>query len=300
MMSDERCMKKINVKVTFFLSLIEVVLLTAGILCGREVWLYEHPEIRITFSCDKRENIYRSYPFCVIRGRSHIGQGYAVRYDEEIQQFRDATGEVFQWINEKYDSPLSVSSDVTIGEGKTVITFWGTGKSIETGEMEEINRDCVLEYELDAEVLHLEETPELVENVWDPKEKGQQGQAETIYDPEAGVTATLRDISNVGANLIIRREDDDDGAEVIYGEAYILQRQVDGEWQDAETVPDNYGFPMVGYNVPGGEEASIYYNWEWLYGALEPGEYRMVWDVSRKDSGSASAQTYREHIRFRL
>ena len=36
MMSDERCMKKINVKVTFFLSLIAVVLLTAGILCGRE------------------------------------------------------------------------------------------------------------------------------------------------------------------------------------------------------------------------------------------------------------------------
>ena len=27
---------------------------------------------------------------------------------------------------------------------------------------------------------------------------------------------------------------------------------------------------------------------------------RQVWDVSRKDSGSASAQTYREHIRFRL
>lgn len=38
-----------------FLSLIAVVLLTAGILCGREVWLYEHPEIRITFSCDKRK-----------------------------------------------------------------------------------------------------------------------------------------------------------------------------------------------------------------------------------------------------
>lgn len=51
---------------------------------------------------------------------------------------------------------------------------------------------------------------------------------------------------------------------------------------------------------PGGEEASIYYNWEWLYGALEPGEYQMVWDVSRKDGGAASAQTYREYIRFRL
>ncbi len=292
-------MKKINVKIVVFLSII-MVLLAAGILCGREVWLYEHPEIRITFSCDKRENIYRSYPFCVIRGRSHIGQGYAARYDERIQQFRDATGEVFQWIYEKYDFPLSVSSDVTIGGGKTVITFRGTGKSIETGEMEEINRDCVLEYELGAEVLRLEEAPELVENVWDPKEKGQQGQAETIYDPEAGVTVTLRDISNVGANLIIRREDDDDGEEVIYGEAYIIQQQVDGEWQDVETVPDNYGFPMVGYNVHSGEKVSIYYNWEWLYGALEPGEYRMVWNVSRKEIGAASAHTYREYIRFRL
>ena len=293
-------MKKINVKIVIFLSIIMVLLLAAGILCGREVWLYEHPEIRITFSCDKRENLYRSYPFCAIRGRSHIGQGYAARYDEKIQQFRDVTGEVFQWIYEKYDSPLSVSSDVTIGEGKTVITFRGTGKSIETGEMEEINRDCVLEYELGAEVLRLEEETELTENVWDPKEKGQQGQAETIYDPEAGVTATLQDISNVGANLIIRREDDDDGAEVIYGETYIIQRQEDGEWQDAETVPDNYGFPMVGYNVHSGEKASIYYNWEWLYGVLEPGEYRMVWDVSRKENGAASAHTYREYIRFRL
>lgn len=54
MMSDERCMKKINVKVTFFLSIIAVVMLAAGILCGHEVWLYEHPEMQITFSCDKR------------------------------------------------------------------------------------------------------------------------------------------------------------------------------------------------------------------------------------------------------
>ena len=171
---NEWWMKKNNVKVTFFLGIIAVLLLTAGILCGREVWLYEHPEIRITFSCDKRENVYLSYPFCAIRGRSHIGQGYAARYDEEIQQFRNTTGEVFQWIYEKYDSPLSVSSDVTIGGGKTVIAFRGTGKSIGTGEMEEISRDCVLEYELKAGISLLEEETELTEDVWDPKEKGQQ------------------------------------------------------------------------------------------------------------------------------
>lgn len=58
MMSDERCMKKINVKVTFFLSLIAVVLLTAGILCGREVWLYEHPGDPDYLLAATREKIY--------------------------------------------------------------------------------------------------------------------------------------------------------------------------------------------------------------------------------------------------
>jgi hypothetical protein len=68
------------------LIVLAVVVLAAGILGGRELWLYEHPEMQITFSYDKRENLYRSYPFCAIRGRSHIGQGYAARYDEEIQR----------------------------------------------------------------------------------------------------------------------------------------------------------------------------------------------------------------------
>lgn len=73
------------------LIVLAVVVLAAGILGGRELWLYEHPEMQITFSYDKRENLYRSYPFCAIRGRSHIGQGYAARYDEEIQRFGKRT-----------------------------------------------------------------------------------------------------------------------------------------------------------------------------------------------------------------
>ena len=45
-----------------------------------------------------------------------------------------------------------------------------------------------------AEVLRSEEEPELTVSDWNPEEEGQQNQAETIYDPEAGVTVTLRDI----------------------------------------------------------------------------------------------------------
>ena len=156
-----------------------------------------------------------------------------------------------------------------------------------TGEAEEIHRDCVLDFELDAEVLRSEE-------------EGQQAQAETVYDPEAGVTVTLQDISNIGASIVIRREDEDAGAKVTCGDAYILQHRVDGEWQDAETVIEDYGFAAIGYTVACGEEISNYYKWDWLYGVLEPGEYRMVYDVFRKTEGAGSSQTYREYIRFRL
>ena len=96
------------------------------------------------------------------------------------------------WISEQYRKPLYVTSDVTIGDGKTVISFRGTGTSVTTGETEEIHRDCVLDFEMHAEVLRSEEEPELTVSDWDPEEEGQQEQAETIYDSEAGVTVTLR------------------------------------------------------------------------------------------------------------
>ena len=283
------------------LSVLAVLVLTAGILGGRELWLYEHPEIQITFSHDRSEDLYRSYPICSIRSRSRIGQGYAPRYDEELRQYWEATNEVFMWIYEQYQKPLHITSDVSIGDGKTVISFRGTGTSMTTGEAEEIHRDCVLDFELDAEVLRSEEEePELTVSVWDSEEEGQQAQAETIYDPEAGVTVTLQDISNIGASIVVRREDEDTGAKVTCGDAYILQRRVDGEWQDAETVIEDYGFAAIGYTVACGQEISNYYKWDWLYGVLEPGEYRMVYDVFRKTEGAGSSQTYRQYIRFRL
>ena len=231
---------------------------------------------------------------------SLIKQGYAKQYGEELRQYWEATNEVFVWISEQYRKPLYVTSDVTIGDGKTVISFRGTGTSMTTGETEEIHRDCVLDFEMHAEVLRSEEEPELTVSDWNPEEEGQQNQAETIYDPEAGVTVTLRDISNIGASIVIRREDEDAGTEVTYGDAYILQRRIEGEWQDAETIIDDYGFTMIGHTVGCGEEVSNFYKWDWLYGVLEPGEYRMVYDVFRKTEGAGSAQKYREYIRFQL
>ena len=55
-----------------------------------------------------------------------------------------------------------------------MILFRGTGTSMTTGETEEIHRDCVLDFEMHAEVLRSEEEPELTVSDWNPEEEGQQ------------------------------------------------------------------------------------------------------------------------------
>ncbi|MFQ9031948.1 MAG: hypothetical protein ACLR7F_08515 [Waltera sp.] len=64
------------------------------------------------------------------------------------------------WISEQYQKPLYVTSDVTIGDGKTVISFRDKHFH-DYRETEEIHRDCVLDFEMHAEVLRSEEEPEL-------------------------------------------------------------------------------------------------------------------------------------------
>ena len=45
------------------LIVLAVVALAAGILGGRELWLYEHPEIQIRFSHDRSEDLYGPIPY---------------------------------------------------------------------------------------------------------------------------------------------------------------------------------------------------------------------------------------------
>ncbi|OLS03218.1 immunoglobulin-like domain-containing protein [Tissierella creatinophila] len=75
--------------------------------------------------------------------------------------------------------------------------------------------------------------------------------------------------------------------EVIYGESFILEKKIDGIWYEYPIVIDGeYGFKDIGYELPPGEEREFKVDWQWLYGELEPGEYRIIKDISNlEDSG---------------
>ncbi|MGI6546087.1 MAG: immunoglobulin-like domain-containing protein [Fastidiosipilaceae bacterium] len=74
------------------------------------------------------------------------------------------------------------------------------------------------------------------------------------------------------------------GVEQLFGESYTIQRGADTEWVDLDPIIENYGFHDIGYILPamGSEDMDV--DWEWLYGKLPAGEYRIVKDILTVDS----------------
>lgn len=94
------------------------------------------------------------------------------------------------------------------------------------------------------------------------------------------VTIQISDISSSGATLVIT---DTNPEPYVYGEWFKLQKEVNGQWQDVPPVVDNYGFHEIGYLPNNKGEVTFVINWEWLYGKLPAGTYRIFKEVNRQE-----------------
>ncbi len=77
----------------------------------------------------------------------------------------------------------------------------------------------------------------------------------------SGVTVTLKNVTET---------------EYTYGESYTIQHKTRNGWIDAVPVIENYGFDDIGYMLPAVGSKEIMIDWEWLYGKLPAGDYRIV------------------------
>lgn len=66
----------------------------------------------------------------------------------------------------------------------------------------------------------------------------------------------------------------------LYGNKFVLEKKINGQWYEVPVaIKSNYGFNDVGYQVTSGQEKEWKVDWEWLYGRLDIGEYRIVKDA---------------------
>ena len=64
--------------------------------------------------------------------------------------------------------------------------------------------------------------------------------------------------------------------EVLFGDSFRLEQRVGEDWAEVPVIREDYGFNLVGYLLTEGTERTMDVDWEWLYGRLSPGAYRIV------------------------
>lgn len=117
---------------------------------------------------------------------------------------------------------------------------------------------------------------------------------------EIGVSFSLKNISSTGATLIFRQYDADaPKGELVFGDDFFIEVQRDGKWESVPVVIDNAAFNAIAYLIFPEDSVEQEISWEWLYGELEPGEYRMGKGILESDE-SGDHQSYMIYAHFIL
>ena len=127
--------------------IIGVCIIIISIWGIREIYLYNNPEVIITYSNENTEESHRSLPVYAINPRSIFGQ--AARYDKEMKDWWEATNEVNLWFHNNLKAPMNVSSTVEIVDGTAKIIYQGTATSSEN-ENVEIYKEVVIDFPVSA------------------------------------------------------------------------------------------------------------------------------------------------------
>lgn len=96
------------------------------------------------------------------------------------------------------------------------------------------------------------------------------------------VSISISNISLTGATIIIK---DTNKKPYTYGEWYKIEKQVNGKWYEIKPIIENYGFNSIGYLPDKNNEVKFVMNWEWLYGKLPLGSYRILKEVGKQYIG---------------
>ncbi|WP_047985871.1 immunoglobulin-like domain-containing protein [Ornithinibacillus californiensis] len=91
-----------------------------------------------------------------------------------------------------------------------------------------------------------------------------------------GVTMNVKEETVSATGLTVTFENNTD-KQCIYSEDFLLEKKIDGKWYQVPVILDNYGFNEPGYEINPSSEWTV--DWEWLYGSLDSGEYRIVKSV---------------------
>lgn len=94
--------------------------------------------------------------------------------------------------------------------------------------------------------------------------------------PDWGLTLSVKDVTPTGLTLVCTKNGGNPTGLLRCGTDYRLIVLKDGTWKDVPTVIEEYGWNSLAYNFPEGQDTEFELSWEWLYGKLPAGTYRLT------------------------
>lgn len=136
----------------------------------------------------------------------------------------------------------------------------------------------------------------------DVKEGGAYIADKDSYADEIGLYFSLKNITPTGADLVFQQYDKmAPQGELSFGQYYMIERKEGSEWKEVPVVLDGeYAFEEIAYLIEKNKETVQEVNWEWLYGKLEPGEYRIRKQVDDFVETGMGNKSYTLYARFFL
>ena len=113
-----------------------------------------------------------------------------------------------------------------------------------------------------------------------------------VLSPLDGVTMEVTECSDTSVTIKITNDTDKD---IECGSDFCLKMQDEetGEWRELDEVIENAAFTLEAYMIQKDSPYEKVINFEWLYGKLEPGRYRIVKTITDfRGTGDYTDYTY--------
>lgn len=149
-----------------------------------------------------------------------------------------------------------------VGEGKDRISSWPEKEDVGTTMNYEINN------EINDEILSSEDTAKDAAT--------SLPESEEWKTPDWGVVLTVKDVTPTGLTLICTREGGNATGEVDCGSDYFLRVKRGDAWEEVPVIIENAAWDGMAYWVEEGRDTVFEISWEWLYGKLPAGTYRLT------------------------
>lgn len=109
-----------------------------------------------------------------------------------------------------------------------------------------------------------------------------------------GLILSVKNVTPTGLTLVIAQQGGSPTGTLQYGSEYTLEVEQDGAWQNVPDIVDgNFAWDGMAYLVTMDGETEQAVDWDWLFGPLSPGHYRLSKEfMDFRDTGDYDTQLY--------